>query len=347
MKHLPKMIALMAIALLALAACNVFTYSAGDLKNKVLTYYFDDGHSTKVLTFDSTGKSGTFAYNSYTYYWSTSALYNSGAGLQATKTWYKDGGFGGTFTYDPDTSSGTMTQTSIWAPKSTAVSYGGYYAEADYETQTTDQYLTIQMGVTVTGSSITSTYNGKITADNMYEVYVAGTTDNTWVSSGVTTTSGTAAGTAFTSVETATDTFTIADGTMNRDNKTVTVSTSGSTSTTATEESIYDYTITHNFIVGQDDKTGETFADVWKKGNTVTFLVERNKYQYLDYTGTTAPTAPTVSTTTGTGSSGTSGVNYYYISTNMSTDDFELVHEDGYMLYANQTIIAGRHLGAK
>ena len=77
-----------------------------------------------------------------------------------------------------------------------------------------------------------------------------------------------------------------------------------------TSNNYYNYDVTGFYLAGEE--TGDKdFDEVWQEGNSVTFMLSRNKYERIVYEGATAPTtAPTVSTSTATGSSsgGTSGI---------------------------------------
>jgi len=353
MKHLPKLIALAAIALFALAACSNFTYSASDLKSKVITYYVNmmtqsaNGHDYSVMTFDSTGKAGTLEVDMYEHGWATTTL--AATGDYSTQTWVLAGGFKGTFTYDPDTFTLTATMTNIYT-NTTAATYIGNGIYSAFEWVDLDTYFTRMSGYTATGASYTGSMNVRLTADSINPILSAGTVADTWVSKGSYTQGYTANSIAFAGGSTTTTTWTIpSTGTsITKDYVEVTTQTINTTTTTDTYEEITNYSINKAFIVGAEDKTDETFSDIWKKGNAVTLMADRTKYSELEYIGTTVPTAPTVPATSTSATTGTYGTApYYYIYTGVGTATFNLTNVGTYIIDTSENAFAARHLGAK
>lgn len=353
MKRYLKLLSVLAIGVMVLAACNVFTYSNSDLQGKVITYYATfgsgspNGYDNTVLTFDSTGKSGTFESQSFTHNFATQSAYTSGK--YTDKTWFQNGGAQGTFTYDADTNALSLTATSEYGPKKGAVALNGasLYAAADYSYQDLNTYFANSYGTTVTGASMSMSATISLNADKGYLVYAQGSASNSWVTTMSTSLAATIAGTAYSSAMNNTDTLTISDGTIVEDDLGVFTTTIGSTTTKSTSEYIYNNTILHQFIVGQDDKSDETFSDVWKKDNAVTFQVQQNKGTEINYTGNTPPTAPTVDPTSGTGYTYVDASNNYWIDQNVYTDQYDLTNKDTYIFRTDQADSAARALRAK
>jgi hypothetical protein len=75
------------------------------------------------------------------------------------------------------------------------------------------------------------------------------------------------------------------------------------------------------YKVGASSATAQ-FADIWKKGNTVTFRANRTSQINREWDGDTPPSAPAVDPATGYGTAGSSGTtprNYYTINNNLYT----------------------------
>jgi hypothetical protein len=352
MKHLVKPIALAAVALFALAACSAFTYTANDLKGKTLTYYVDfsdfpktsaNGHDNTVLVFDATGTAGAITVANYTNDFKTAADYATGD--YTKKAWFQTGGSKGTFTYDPDTMTFTTTIDTVYLPALTSTAiHDSIHPAADYSYQLLDTYYTAAFGQTHTGMTYVSTFPIQLTADTGNYALRAGSAANTWVSTIAQSQSATVNG-VFQSMAMTNDmTNTITDGSMVSYAKYTFTDTSGSTVSTDYEEDTTTYKIAHAFIVGQDDTAGETFADVWKKGNTVTFQFEQTGYTEIGY-ATTAPAAPTV----GTNGTGLTGVRYtdpwYYIDNNVQDAGAQTLTNNGdYLVLTASTLAASRNL---
>jgi hypothetical protein len=351
MKHTPKLIALVAIALLALASCNVFVFSTNDLKGKTVTYYFDyfgssNGHDTTTLVFDDTGKAGTFTTAAFTYNYATAADYATGD--YSKRSWFQNNGQQGTFTYDPDTSLFSITINSYYAPAATATYiYGSVYAAADYSYQDIDAIYSTT-GLTYTNSADTYSTVAQLNADNILSIYVAGATDGTWLMTRSNGWTRTVNGTTSSSTGATTETLTVSEASFLQDSVTVNTSVAGASTTVTNYEEISTYAINHFFLVGQDDKTDAAFTDVWKKGNTVTIQYERTQYDEIEWT-TAKPAAPTVAVSTGEGTTGTYGTApYYYIDKNVSGGySMSITNAGDYISFPNYSVNAYRHIKVK
>jgi len=190
----------------------------------------------------------------------------------------------------------------------------------------------------------TSTFPIQLTADTGNFAAKAGSAANTWTTSMGYSENATVDGILQSMSMTNDITSTITEGSMVSYQKTTYVQTIGSTVDTSYEEYTDTYKITHAFIVGKDDSADETFADVWKKGNTVTFQMEQTGYTEIGYT-TTVPAAPTV----GTDGTGTTGVRYtdpwYYINNNVQDASSQTLTNNGdYLVMTASTFSAARHL---
>jgi hypothetical protein len=352
MKHLVKPIALAAVALFALAACSAFTFTANDLKGKTLTYYVDfadfpdamaNGHDNTVLAFDATGKAGTITIANYTNDFKTAADYATGD--YTKKAWFQTGGTKGTFTYDPDTMTFTATIDTAYLPALTSTAiHGGIHPAADYSYQLLDTYYTAAYGQTYTGKTSTRTFPIQLTADTGCFALKAGTAANTWVGTMGYGDSETINGVINSHSEYRAITYTITEGSMVSYTKTTVVDTTGSTVDTGYVEITSTNAITHAFIVGKDDAADEAFADVWKKGNTVTFQTEQTGYTQIGYT-TTVPAAPTVGTD-GTGLTGTQWIFPWYYIDNRVQNAYAMTFTNNgdYLVLTSSTLDASRNL---
>jgi hypothetical protein len=329
---------LVLLAAAILTACTVFTFSANDLKGKTLTYFVvlggtsmsSNGHDFMTLVFDSSGAAGTFEMAGFTNDFATQAAVTSGK--YTDKTWFQDQGYKGTFTYDAKARKFGPTVTTVLYPNSTASRMtNGNYAAADYSYQDVKV-----MFAPATSASLTMSANYEINQDSLYYVYMPGSAANSWVSTTVQTMTTTMSGVTSTSTTTSSDTLTVASGSLTEDFQTV-LTTSGSTTTTSNSEDTYSYSILKQFLIGSEDKTSETFADVWKKGNSVSFQVAQTEYDEIQWS-TAKPAAPTVNATTGNGVTGTRFTPpYYYIDkASSSTSTFNLTNTGDYIMFTDQ-----------
>lgn len=342
-----KCFSILLVLTLVLVACTPFIFNTNSLKDLTLTYYFSmgggssNGHDKTILTFDKTGTAGTFEAPMYTYDYATQAAVASGK--YTDKSWFQNSGYKGTFTYDPKTCVFEGIPTQVYAPKPGATpiqTSPNRYAALDYSYQ--------DMKVTVPGAtsaSMSSSTNMMLTQDGYYMVFLPGSAADSWINNQTLTTTYTVAGVTSTGTTVTTETMTIQSGSIVVDLVRVYTTTVGSTTTKSTYRDIYNFSIQQNFIVGQEDKTDETFADVWKKGNKVTFHTNLTRYSDIYWTGDTPPTAPTVDPTTGFGSS--SGAGYYYdIDSNVDgdIDPFNLTHAGDYIMYTYNADFAARNI---
>jgi hypothetical protein len=355
MKHLPKMIALVAIALLALASCNAFVFGTNDLKGTTLTYSMDllngsamNGHDTTTLVFDDTGTAGVFTTALYTYDYATAADYASAD--YSKKSWFQNGGRQGSFTYDPDTGAFSVTIDSDFLPAvgSTPI-YGGVYAQADYSYQDLDTYNTASSpGTTYTNTAYVFGSVVEINADQILARYNAGA-DGTWIASSTNSSTITINAVTFSSSTASTATITFTDGSFTYDVVSVDAITSGTSTTTVNIEDIHSYALLKASSVGKDDEQDAAFTDIWNKGATVTIQIEQTQRDYIWWSDTKPATAPTVSPTTGTGTSGsTSSLPYYFIDKNHYTPEvWTVTHTGDYIVTADSSIYAARGMASK
>jgi hypothetical protein len=349
MKHLIKLIALATIAVFALAACSAFVFTTSDLKSKTLTYYVNmmsqsaNGHDYSVLTFDSTGAAGTFTIYTYAWYYPTVSAYNTGD--YTGKEWFQISGAQGTFTYNADSGAVSMSVTKEYYPTAAANEIGtsGYYDAYDW--QTLDAIASLALGTTVTGVTMKQDSVVKITADNVNYIYAAGTTVDTWVNTSSSVQTYVVAGTTYSMSIDGTATFTIpSDGSTLTRADTYEMTMSGSSTASENEDQTYNYVVNKSFIVGKDDPANATFSDVWKKGNTVTFMADKTSYTDKYWTSTDPlPSAPTIGAD-GTGETFGDTDSYYYVNNNVGTATFTFINNGTYMLYAGDLDFAGRHV---
>jgi hypothetical protein len=369
MKGTIRFIAVLAVGLLTLAGCSAFTYSAGDLKGKVLTYhenalneimatfwgegkslkigYSDNGHDTTTFSFDETGTAGSFQIDTYDYSWADAAAYDGGNGAYSTKSWFQYGGRKGAFTYAPDTGAISITITSGYAPKAGAVPLDGNYlfAAADYEWQDLFVVVNAESASQYTDYTESFTATLKLTADGVYIIYAqdSGNADS-WVTSASRSESGTTGGVTVSGGTTMTKSYTITDGSLVLYTKVV-YTDMGTPTSKRTEELTYKYSVTNAYLVGQDDSSSATFADKWKKGNAVTFQAQETEYDYTSYTRDTAPAAPTVDPITGEGETNIDADNFYIVTMGAgSPATFNLTNEGTYIFDTSSAGTASRHL---
>jgi hypothetical protein len=327
---------LVLLAAAILTACTVFTFSANDLKGKTLTYYITmgggsvNGHDFTTLVFDNSGAAGTFEMAMFTNDFATQAAVTSGK--YSDRTWFQDQGMKGTFTYDPKARKFGATASTTYYPNSSASRMtNGNYAAADYSYQDVKVMFS-----PATSASMVISSNYEINQDSLYYVYLPGSATNSWVNTMVQTITTTVSGVTSTSTQTWTDALTVSSGSLAEDYLTV-ATTSGSTTTTSNSEDTYSYSILKQFIIGSEDKPSETFADVWKKGNSVSFQVAQTEYDEIQWS-TAKPAAPTVNATTGNGVTGTRFTPpYYYIDkASTSTSTFNLTNAGDYIMFTDQ-----------
>jgi len=286
---------------------------------------------------------GTITIANYTNDFKTAADYATGD--YTKKAWFQTNGAKGTFTYDPDTMTFTTTIDTAYLPALTSTAiHGSIYPAADYSYQLLDTYNTAAYGQTFTGTTSTSTFPIQLTADTGYFALKAGTAANTWVGTMGYSEGATVNGVINSYSQSLALTYTISEGSMISYAKTTEVQTTGSTVDTGYVESTYTYTVNHAFIVGKDDAADEAFADVWKKGNTVTFQAEQTGNTEIGYT-TTVPTAPTVGTN-GTGLTGIQGTfPWYYIDNRVQNAYASTLTNNGdYIVITNSTLDAARNV---
>ncbi len=359
MKRASRLFAPAAIALLVLASCEVFIFSANDLKGKTFTYYVNmtdgstNGHDTVVLAFNAAGDGGTFTTAGYIYDYPTQAAF--AAGTYTGKTWFQNSGMSGTFTYNTATGAFSLATDHRWGRKQSATAiHDDVYAAADYESQTLNDYYSIFRATTVTDAVYSMTRTCQINADNIVKKWNAGSSANTWVNTSSQTESWKEAAGAMGETDAMTDTVTISDGVLDIDS--VTTCTYADGSTGYTDEKIGRGRIVNSFLVGKEDAS-MTFADKWKKDNTVTFQIEETEYDDIWHqTGTTVPTRPTNIGIDGIGETIT-GTGAYYVDMNINyffsmfvsafANPITLKNEGDCILSAGLTVSAVRSIAGK
>ena len=297
---------LLVVVVFLLSACAPYVLTTFSVRGKTFTYVMSNGHDVSTMTFDSTGKAGTWEYREYVFDYPTQAAVDSAK--YTDRAWFQDTGFKGTFTYDPATFMMESNFEQVWEPRPTATAMtNGQYAAADYAYQApATAYGTDTYTWTRTAPAI-------FTQDGGPTIYLKGSAANTWEMKSVMVQTSTTSGVTTTSTDTGTTTLTIQDGSITKDSlgqNTTTVT--GQATTYGTDRETWNYTISNNFLIGKDTGT-KTFADIWKKGNKVSFQLAQTQRAHLRYQGTTAPPAPTVDPTTGTGGTEGGATPYYYI----------------------------------
>jgi hypothetical protein len=301
MKKWVKLCLILMTGALVLAGCPTpFFLGAIDLAGKTLFYYSlqsldpttaPNGHDFVMLRFDGTGKAGDFEMARFAFGFATQAAVT--ANSYTGKRWFQNDGEKGTFTYDPAANLLTMTATSGYSPAPGAAAMtNGKCPATSFAYRTFKDYVSSVM-LPVDAASTASAYNIQVTQDNLYAVYAAGNTANTWTFNGSQTFAFTAAGTTTTIQTTKAFTFTVVEASITKDEVTVTTTTTGTLPPSKeTEHNAYTYSVVKYFLAAQADDPNETFATVWKKGNSVSFQSERTHYYTMTFAGDTPLTLP-------------------------------------------------------
>ncbi len=127
--------------------------------------------------------------------------------------------------------------------------------------------------------------------------------------------------------------------------ETVVDSLGGVESSRYTERSKCDYTVDAARLVGSTDPD-DSFDDVWKEGNAVTFSLTMTRDEYCYYNGATEPDAPVVDAD---GYNSVSGVNadgeyYYRIDLVPYGTSMSIARNEGYVVDSSFLAYAGREL---
>ena len=316
MQYIGRTWVALALACLALVSCApAFYLGPKDLKGAVITYMIDilsmaeNGHDNSTLTFDGTGESGTFETFNYGFDFITQAALD--AGRYTDKTWYRSGGMSGSFAYDPEACTLTLSPTEVYMPDPAATPLSdGRYAAADYAYHP----FAVSLGIDPDAGSAAGSYTQQVelTQDAPYGVFVAGDTDQ-WTNTTVET-STVDDGTDVTETEILTTvTYTIQDGSIifaYVSDASTTVN--GGTPYREHVESRSDYRVLDYFLVGEADDEDPAFGEVWRKGKTVTFTRDRiYDFSYL-WEGETEPVVTFDEPDPVTGQASGMGVDYLY-----------------------------------
>jgi hypothetical protein len=357
MKNRIRLLVVIVAAALALSACPApFFMGAIDLANKTLKYYSNvlalygsptapNGHDLTTLAFDGSGKAGTFEVALFGFDFATQTAVDSGK--YTDKTWFQADGQTGTFAYDPGTSLLTLTITQGYSPAvGAAAMTNGKYASASYAYRALNDYLSFRDSKTYTAASRTISGSLVVTADNIYPVYPAGSAANTWTATATDAVSLTEAGVTTVTQGDVVATYVVTDASITVDQSVVTTTTVGTAAPTkSTIRQGQTLSVLKYFLAGKPDNPVQTFAEVWSKGNDVSFQCERTHTYMMTYTGDTPPTLQPVDPTTGVVSDLGAGW-MYSVDDNHVTAIENLTHGGTYMYDTSQTDNPGRSLHA-
>jgi hypothetical protein len=350
-----KLCLILVTAALVLAGCpTAFFMGAIDLAGKTLFYYSDaldynaapapNGHDFVMLRFDGTGKAGDFEAAYFTLDFPTQASLTPGN--YTDMAWFQTDGQEGTFTYDPVTSQISFTMTKGYSPVLGAATIANIkgYASASYAYRSYTDYASFLTRSAVTAASRSLSANMQVAQDNLYYVSLPGTAANTWVTSITDTSTQTQTGTTKTITVSATITYTVTETALSRDVVIVTNDTSATPPKTAVVSS-ENYSVAKYFLAGKADNPGQTFAQVWSKGNNVSFQCVNTHSYTMMYTGDTAPAVPAADSN---GAIAGVGAGWFCSGSDLSTPAvINLTHGGTYIYDTSQAYNPGRQLAAR
>lgn len=332
-----------------LCGCGMPVFTSTNLADRTITYYtlvlgasnpyVPNGHDTTSFLFDSTGRAGTFEEKAYTFDYATQA--DVTADVYANTTWFQDAGFKGDFTYAPDLSTLTMTVGQVYTYTAGASPMtNGKYAAADYA------YEDIATAYGTPDAVFKISANEILTVDSLLQVIPRGAAASTWEGNASCTYGAMAGGFPFQQAATIVQTVSITDSAISVTTTTVSLMTISGTTTKTTTIDQNDYAVINYFLIGQSDTPGESFANVWKYGNKVSFQLNRTYSAHIEYTGDTPPTAPSVDPSTGHVETGVVGSGTCYnIDVRVAPETLSYSHQGSYIIDLAQETGAVRGLG--
>ena len=277
-----------------------------------------------VFNDDATG--GEWEWMTYTFDYPDQSAKDSGK--YSDKEWYKTGGEKGSFTYDEETGRTTTVTTHVYKRKEGAEGPPPWFKN-DYDWAT---YTESEIGyghAADESASLTKEADSFFNNDQpMLEGFISqGDDTNQWRHYKKITENVTEAGTTTDTETVVTRTYTITETQCVYDYTVVvteTVDNGTPTKETARYISTYDV---NNFFIGGEETGDTAFDKAWKEGNEVTFMLERTKYEEIEYEGDTEPDPPSsIDDTTGIGEKSDTTYRYTINMTGGATAEWAFLH---------------------
>ncbi|HPE90154.1 MAG TPA: hypothetical protein P5298_10455 [Spirochaetia bacterium] len=352
---------LVAALLLAASCASPFVMDAKSLKGQTISYYGSDGHDVDTFAFSADGLSGTWVQEKYSLAYPDAAAEASGD--YSEMTWYRRGGFKASFTYNPETFDIVVKTTEIYGRSAEAIDADTYYA-SDYAYQTPAAYYSLNDSVSYSAYAVTTTTKAVFTQDIcslLFQSYgrakamaASESLETAMFGDGGSWSYDYVEATAYTltggqnggSVDTTTASLTLSATSLSYGYVETVVETLGGVETSRyTERSRTDYTVGAARLVGSTDPD-DSFDDVWKEGNAVTFSLTMTRDEYCYYNGTTEPDAPAADAD---GYNSVSGANadgeyYYRIDLVPYGTSMSIARNEGYVVDPSFLSYAGREL---
>ena len=317
-----------------------FVLGERDLRGETMVYMLNgNGKDYYKLEFNDEGTGGDFEEVGYRFDFPDQEAYNSGN--YTDKDWFMNDGSRGVFTYDPETHIVEISFTEAYTEKEGASP--PYFAE-DYNWVS---YRTAALGYTAPPDDKASGTHEIVMCFNndsplIYPFIRQGEESSVWKYWQKTEEVTEIGGIKTVEVDETSYTFTITeDQFLYDDTRVETVTVDGGTPDIETDRIKETYTVNGFFLQGEDTTEME-FAEVWKEGNKVTFLVEQTKYEDIEYEGDTEPDPPSVDP--GTGEGDNSGPTFHYriyedrSDPNLDMKSYSFMHQGDVMFYTMQLI---------
>ena len=331
MKRTTKWIVIGLIALLTFAgvmSCKPgVTIAVRSLKGETILFITDgNGLNYVQYVFNDDATGGEWEWVTYTFDYPDQDAKDRGK--YDEQEWYKTGGEKGTFTYDEETGRTTTVTTHVYKRKEGAEGPPPWFKN-DYDWAT---YTQSEIGY---GHAADESASKSVEQDSffnndqpMLEGFISqGEDTNQWRYYKKTTENVTEAETTTDTETVVTETYTITETQCVYDYTVVVTETvDGGTPTKETARYISTYDVNNFFIGGEE--TGDTaFDKAWKKGNEVTFMLERTKYEVIEYEGDTEPDPPSsIDDTTGIGEKSDTTYRYTINMTGGATAEWAFLH---------------------
>ena len=318
-----------------------FSLDVRDLRGETIVYMLNgNGKDYYSFEFDDEGTGGNFEEVRYTFDFPDQEGYNSGN--YTDKEWFMYDGSRGMFTYDPETHIVEINFTESYTEKEGASS--PYFAE-DYNWVS---YKTAALGYHAppddkASSSVETYMSFNNDSPLIYPIVRQGEESNVWKYWQKSETVKEVAGVKTVEVGEKFTIFTITEDQFLHDNSQIEETrVDGVVTSIETDRYVETFTVNGFFIKGEET-TGKEFADVWKEGNTVTFLLEQTKYEDIWYKGDTEPDPPPVDPVTGEGDNSAPTLYHYRIYEDKShpkldMQTFSFVHQGDVIFYTTQLI---------
>lgn len=293
------------------------TIEVKNLKGETLIYIIGGNGSDYIqFTFGDDGTSGTWETMSYTFGYSTAE--DETSGKYTDKRWFENEGYRGGFTFNETTYLTTLVYSEVYTLKDGATTtYEKDYEWRDIKFDDTPDVYPYGHGLGPSAADEDSVLYTEVKSfafspdkPELLAYISQGEESNDWVQTMNSTREVTQGGITNTYVMNYTMTNTISENSFVTDDLTVeTVTLGDADPEKTTSRSIYTYNINDVFLIGE--VTGDnSFEDIWKEGNAATFLLERTKYESINYTGDTPPEAPDPDETSGYGETTTDDGTY-------------------------------------